>query len=546
MKNFLPWLAILLLGAAVRVPSLFAARPYMAYVDEGNFLHVSAHMVRDRRWIPASFLYPSLPTMAVAATARAYSPFYRLAHGNRSLREDVLTRSTGYYDTLQPFELLFLGRVLSCLASLGVILVTGLLARRVAGARGGLLAAFTAALVPALVARGGFAMVDPYAALAVVLCLLFTERMASSERPAREAVAAGAMAGFAFASKYPAILVSLSFALTVWLIFPLRERLRFWALGAAGAAGAALLAMPGLLVVPAKVFAAIRRQGELYANLTSPPLWPQVVKQAEWDVPLRGPELGWVFVTLSVAGLVAALWSSRTRPSAAGWVLYIVVTLALCLRQGFQPFRNLLPLVPIACVAFAILHDRIRQRLSRPVWSDAAAFLLIAALFAPVALRFAHARARLEDSRVEAIDWLSRHGFPGRTVLILEDFAFLPSELNRLKDLEVEVHPWEILQRRLRLRRVRFLVLTQMHTRQGKPLLGAEQLRTVLDRFEPRVRFGDETTTPFPGHWHGNRQTIHILERRREAPRLHPRGAPARGLRPPPRAGAAPRRSSSR
>src|SRR5215213_1603237 len=199
IKAALPWIAVLLLAAAVRAPSLTAARPYINYVDEGNYLHVSARMIRDGRWIPDDFMYPSLPITAVAAAARAYGPIYRIRHEGRSLPSDVLTGHGGYYDVLEPFEILLLGRILDFLAGLGIVLVTGLLARRVArfesNTRAGLLAAFTAALLPALVARGGIATVDPYATLFVIACLFFTDRARTSDRPGREALLAGAMAG---------------------------------------------------------------------------------------------------------------------------------------------------------------------------------------------------------------------------------------------------------------------------------------------------------------------------------------------------------------
>lgn len=519
MRRFrpvLPWLAVLLLAVAIRAPALTAARPYMSYVDEGNYLHVPARMIRDGSWIPDQFLYPSLPINLVAATARASDPLYRLEHGGRSFRDDLLTRADTYYDLLEPFELLLLGRVLSFLAGLGVVLVTGLLARRVCGPRAGLFAAFTAALLPALVARGGFAMVDPYATLFVVACLLFTERARTSDRPDRDAVLAGIMAGLAFASKYPSILVSLSFALTVWLSRPSwRDRFRLWTLGAVGAIGAALVAMPGLVVTPENVLAGIRRQAELYGMLTSPPLLPQVFEQAEWDLPFQGPELGWTFVLLAFVGLGAALWDRRTRVPALGWTLFLVLNLFLYLRQSYQPFRNLLPVVPVLCLAVAVLFARVREKVPRPVWADVSAFLLIGLLFGIPAARFARERATFEDSRTQTIDWLARHMLPGQTVLVLEDLAFLPSQLARLEGKNVEVYTWNAMRRPLLRRRVRYVVLTQMMTREDKPLIEPEWLRILDRRYERRIRFGEAPVTAVPGHWHGNRQTIHILERRR-------------------------------
>ena len=516
-KAALPWIAILLLAAAVRAPSLTAAQPYINYVDEGNYLHTSARMIRDGRWIPDEFLYPSLPITAVTVAARVYDP--RMGERVRS--------GYGYYDVLEPFEILLIARILCFLAGLGTVLVTGLLARRVAGPRAGLLAAFTAALLPALVARGGIAMVDPYATLFVASCLFFTDRTRSSGRPL-DALLAGAMAGFAFASKYPAILVSLGFALTVLLSRPgWKERFRLWTTGAAGAIGAALLAMPGILTVPERVLAGILRQSELYKELTSPPLWPQVVTQAEWDIPMRGPELGWTFLILVAAGLGAALWDRRVRSSAAGWALFVVLGLALYTRQSFTPFRNFLPLLPIGCVAVAILFERLRER--NP-WAQAAGFALVAILFGPQVTRFAQERAGFEDSRVQAIDWVARNSRPGQTVLALNDLAFLPSEIERLEGSQVEIHGWDKLQERLPGRRIRYLLITQMNSAEGKPMISPEQVGRIFELYEQRAQFGEEPTTPFPGQWHGNRQVIRVLERKA----ARPGGAGRRSSAPPP------------
>jgi dolichyl-phosphate-mannose-protein mannosyltransferase len=512
LRAALPWIAILVLAAAVRAPSLTAARPYINYVDEGNYLHVSARMLRDGRWLPDVYLYPSLPIEAVALVARAGGPLYRLTHGH-GLRRDVISKLNHYYDVLEPFELLLLGRVLSFLCGLGAVLLTGFLAQRVAGRRSGLLAAFLAALLPGLVIRGGIAMVDTYATLFVAACLLLTERVHSSQ----SAVAAGAMAGLAFASKYPAVLVALSFALTVGLNTPSwRERLRLWTLGALGAVIAALVAMPGLLLRTTDVLAGIRRQRELYGNLDSPPLWPQIVERAEWDLPFDGPELGWTFVILALAGLVVALGDRRTRASAAGWSLYSIISLALYARQGFQPFRNLLPLLPVACASVAILHARLRERLPRPILADTAAFLLIASLFGPAVLSFASDRAQLRDSRTETVDWLVRQSRPGQTVLVLDHLAFLPSELKRLPGRDVEVVSWPWMQQRLKRNRTRFLVLSQMTTRDGQPLIPYRWRQILFRRYTLRARFGEEPALPNPGVWHGNRQTIYVLERKRQ------------------------------
>jgi Dolichyl-phosphate-mannose-protein mannosyltransferase len=505
--KLLPWIAVLLLAAAVRIPSLTAARPYFSYVDEENYLHVSARMVRDGAWVPDNFLYPSLPIEAVALAARV---------GGAPLRENIVTKPGRYYDLFEPFELLLIGRILSFLAGLGAVLLTGLLARRVTGLAAGLTAGLLAALVPALAIRGGIAMVDPYAVLFVTAGLLFTERTRSSERPGREAFAAGVMTGLAFASKYPAILVCLPFALTVWLTRPSwRDRLRLWSLGAAGAIAAALVAMPGLILSTEAVLAGIRRQSELYGQLESIPLWSQAFVRAEWDIPYEGPELGWIFVALAVAGLAVALRDRRTRVPALGWTLFLAVNLVLYGRQSYQPFRNLLPLVPVACAAVGVLVAWVRERLRRPVIADLSAVLLIALLFGIPMARFARDRARFEDTRTQTIDWLIRNSRPGQSVLVLDHLAFLPSELRRLEDRKVEVLSWSELQPRIKRRQARLLVLSPIPDHDGSPLISPEWRTIVLRRYDVRNRLGEETGTVNEGQWHGNRQTVFVLERKK-------------------------------
>ncbi len=513
LRAFLPWIALLLLAAAVRAPSLTAARPYFNYVDEGNYLHVSARMVRDGTWVPDEFLYPSLPIAGVAYAARAGGEVF----GDVGKR--VVTKRHQLYDSFEPFELLLLGRVLSFLASLGTVLLTGLLARRVAGAwagGAGWIAGLLAALVPALAIRGGIAMIDSWATLFTTAALLFTERVRTGERPTVPAVLAGVMAGFAFASKYPAVLVCLPFALTVWLSRPAwRERLRLWGLGAAGAVAGAVVAMPGLIVSTGKVLAGLHKQSELYSTLTSIPLWRQVFVRAEWDLPFEGPELGWIFTALALAGLVLAVRDPRTRISGLGWTLYLVVNLALYASQSYQPFRNLLPLVPVACVLVALVFERVRERSPKPRLADAAALLLTGVLFGLPVARFALERSRFEDSRTEAVDWLLRRSARGESVLILDHLAVLPSELKRLEDRRVEVSSWVKMQPRVRQRLVHYLVLSPVVDPHGQPVIPPPWREILFRRYEIRARFGTEPGTVDRGQWHGNRQTVFILERKK-------------------------------
>jgi hypothetical protein len=513
---FLAALALLLLATAVRLPNLTAGRPYINYVDEGNLLHPVVPMLRHGRWDPGWYMYPSLPLIAVASALRIYDPFRRAAHGGRSLRDDLPPLSREY-DILSP-EILFVARMVNLLVALAVVALAGLLARRLAGPRAGWTAALLATLVPALAVRGAVAMVDPWAALFVLAALFFADRLRTASRPAADSLAAGAMAGFAFASKYPAVLIGLAPA---WLLLrsgrPWREKLRLLLFLAAGAAAGAVAAMPGLVLHPGAVWGALQRQGTLYQELASEaPLWRQALVRAEWDLPYDHPEIGAVFLLFALAGLIVSLRDRAIAPAIQGWALYATATILLFSLQSFQPFRNLLPLVAPACILAALLWARLSAKTSHPLRADAAGLLLVALLFGVPLAGYVRERLHLRDSRTEAVDWLALRLRPDDRVLVVRELQIQPGELARLPG-RIDLRPWSGVLKSLRRRPVRFLVAGEPLV-QGPGRLQPGDREALLQTFEARVRFGETPTPPDPGWWRGNRQIVYVLERRETEP----------------------------
>src|SRR5215471_5541050 len=143
---FAAWLIILLLALAVRISPIVAARPYIAYIDEGNFLHPVVRVLREGGWDPREYDYPQFPRTVVAAAVRAYSPIYKAIHGYSIRRR--YSGEPGIYDLLEPFDVLFIARLISLLASVGVIVLTGMLARQLAGWRAAAAAVLLAAVTP--------------------------------------------------------------------------------------------------------------------------------------------------------------------------------------------------------------------------------------------------------------------------------------------------------------------------------------------------------------------------------------------------------------
>src|SRR3954453_12373646 len=143
--SLLPWLAVLAIAAGVRLPALTAGLPYMSYIDEGHVLHHAAYLLAHHTWEPDTYSYPSLPFYLIAGAVLADSPVYALVHG-RPLLADLTPSPPEYYDIVGPSALIVLGRLVVLAFSLGIVAVTGLLVRRLAGPAAGLFAAWLAAL----------------------------------------------------------------------------------------------------------------------------------------------------------------------------------------------------------------------------------------------------------------------------------------------------------------------------------------------------------------------------------------------------------------
>jgi hypothetical protein len=529
-RSLLAWSAIFVAALAPRLAPLTAGSPYKAYVDEGNLLHPVAALLREGGWDPGSYMYPQLPIMAATATMRLYAPLHETLHG-RPLAAD-LSVGREVYDLLEPFELLLAGRLLSLIAGLGVVALTGVFGHLLAGYRGGLFAALLAALAPALAIRGAVATVDPYATFFTLAALLFTHRSRTSRRPGLAAAACGVMAGLAFASKYPAVLVVVAFAVTTVLErLTWGERLRRLAIAAAGVVAGAVAGMPALLTHAPEIYRSLVGQAVIYQHLRSPPLWRQALFTAEWDIFYAPPELGFVFLAGAAAGGVVGVRDRRAAtatpraaagsgeapwaPTVWGWVAFAAVMVPLFARVPFQPFRNLLPLVPPACLAITLLVTSVRERLGAGAaarWLDPGAVAAVVILFGPPLASYAWQRHQVVDSRRQAVDWLVAHADRRDTVLVLRELAFLPSELERMGARPV-VRRWDVAAPAIREGRPRFVVAGWLE-RRGAAFVDVAALPWMARTYRLRATFGERWTSWDTAYtWRGNRQRIYVFER---------------------------------
>src|SRR5262249_19146039 len=146
----------------------------------------------DVRW----YVYPTLPANTVAAVAALGAPAYRIAFG-RDLRADLSPVPPLFYEHVEPGAVLLVGRLICLVLSLLTVLQIGVLARRLAGPAAGWLAAWCAAVLPALVVRGAMATIDDFVTLFVLVAIDRADRARLGAPGNRNVAWAGVATGLA-------------------------------------------------------------------------------------------------------------------------------------------------------------------------------------------------------------------------------------------------------------------------------------------------------------------------------------------------------------
>jgi hypothetical protein len=429
---------LLCVAGIVRAAPLTAGLPYTSYVDEGHVLRPAAHMLAHRTRDPGEYQYPPLLISTIAVSGLVYDG----VHPDDMAAAARQVDGSEYYDEIEPSNLVVIGRLITFVFALGTVLVTVVLGSHLVGRFGGLVAGLVVAFMPALVQRSPVVIVDTPAAFFVMLTLLVTLKLGSSRRPLLWAALAGAAAAGAFVSKYPAGAVFLAVVVVLALQSgrPWRSRLAQGVIAAVTAAAVAVVVMPALYRRPGTVVNQIQTAAEKYEGKATP--------QSYFEQLVSVREVGVLMVGLSVVGLFFLLRSHRSRVVTLGWLAFAVVQVGSLLWTDFQPFRNVLPVVPFlgvavaaAVLAFGRRIDSVRasRELERPVAPRAIA--------RPVALTITLALCltmlvwgvlpvtrlqTIEDSRREAREWLQRTADDSDQILVAEELAFLPSELERL------------------------------------------------------------------------------------------------------------------
>jgi 4-amino-4-deoxy-L-arabinose transferase-like glycosyltransferase len=516
--EFFLWLALLILAALLRFGPVGAGLPYINYIDEGHVLHPAIELLQARSFDSTRFTYPPLTSYLTIVAAKGYSPIYRLVH-HRRLKDD-LPRSEEFhtalgdnYDLIAPPEIVVLGRLVVASLSVGTVLVAGALARSIAGARAGLVAMLFAAFSPALVSRSSIAIIDTAAAFFAMVTLYFCQRLrvaaiAKETLLWREAALAGVAAGLAFGGKYT---VGLVFVAVIATIGTLRRPLTSKA-ALSGAAGAGLVmgiffGVPAALLHPAKIIAELRSQAAFYQSIRS--------DHGFLSAALLPSEIGLPLLLAGLAGFGLMLLKRETRSVVFTWLVFVAALAFAVTWPSFHPFRNLLPVVPLLCIAAAFLFEQAVRRFDRRVTATIVAALLFTASFGWASVRYVHTRFSRVDSRVLALDWLQRHATKDTNILAVRELAILPGEWKRIPGHAVVV-PWSEAADLLQRQRFDYVVTGDWDLRflpdPDRWSAYRERWATLVAPMPEQASFGVIPAPVVPYLWRTNDERVFILK----------------------------------
>jgi hypothetical protein len=190
--------------------------------------------------------------------------------------------------------------------------------------------------------------------------------------------------------------------------------------------------------------------------------------------------------------------------------------------SNFQPFRNLLSLVPLLCIAAAVLCDRLGyyfEHRPRSVWFKSwlasTLVLLVALSLAWSSGRHLQLRTPNIDTRIRAIDWLRQHATEKETVLGIRELSILPAEWKRIAARSTIV-PWFDASDLLERQRFDYVVTGDFDLRYATDPKAWSAYRdgwkARISTLRLQADFGQVATPVVPYLWRTNDERILILK----------------------------------
>jgi len=512
------WLVLVVLASFLRFAPIGAHLPYIDYVDEGHVLHPAIGILQAKTFDSSVYTYPPLTSYLTIVAIKAYSPIYRIVHHRKITQDfpadrDFHTPLGDNYDLITPPEIIWLGRLVVACLSVGTVILAGAIARRLGGPSVGLSAMFFAALCPALVSRGSIVTLDTTATFFVTAALYFCQRMrtsgAWSEKTAwRWTAAAGIASGFAFGGKFTAGAVFVAVLVAIaFLPFPRKSRALLALIAGAGLFAGIFCSVPGAVLHPTGIAREISGISRFYQTIHS--------ETGYWKAAFSGEEIGVALMIAGLAGITWMLWYPPTRRAALGWIAFGVLLLSAIVSSNFQPFRNVLPLVPLLCIAAALLLDRIH--LASASWVAPVVVVAIGLSLGWPSAAYLRSRMSHIDARVRAIDWLQQHASKGEKVLGISELAILPAEWKKIP-ANFTVVLWSEAADLLERGQFDYVVTGEFDLRSAAD---GDRLSAYLARWKEgtaplpvQASFGAVPTPIVPYFWRTNDERILILRKK--------------------------------
>jgi 4-amino-4-deoxy-L-arabinose transferase-like glycosyltransferase len=514
-KDAMLWWMLVALAALLRLGPIASGLPYSDYVDEGHILHPAIKILKSRTFDPGFSTYPPLTSYLTVAAVKGYAPFYRLFHHHKLWKDlpadqDLRNDLGEFYDLVTPPDIIVVGRLVIACLSIGTVILAGALAKLLGGSRAGFLAMLFTALSPALVTRGSIVIIDPVATFFVVATLYFCQRLrvldASNNRAmARFAVLAGITSGLACAAKYTVGIVFAAVLVTILtLLLEKKSKAILILFASAGLFVGIFCGAPGVILHFGKIVEELRGLASFYQTIQS--------DQGYWRTALSGFEIGVPLMIAGLAGIGWMVWNVATRNTAISWITFAVLLLSAVVWSSFQPFRNLLSLVPLFCIAAALFCLWLGRFLKS--WLAVVVILLIALSLGWSSARHLQLRTQHIDTRVRTIEWLQQHATKDETVLGLRELSILPAEWKRIA-AKATVVSWFEAATLLEQQRFDYVVTGDFdHRYSGDPMAWSAYRDRWLTKISPmpvQADFGQVVTPVVPYLWRTNDERVIIL-----------------------------------
>jgi 4-amino-4-deoxy-L-arabinose transferase-like glycosyltransferase len=405
---------ILILAAMLRFVGLGSGIPFNIGVDEPEIMDRAVRMMRTGDFNPHFFDYPGLYFYAQLVVA-----VLRFLAGATAGEWTSL-------DQVESSDFYLWGRAVTALLGTLTVLLVYLAGMRW-GTRYAALAAGLMAVMPLHVRESHYVLTDVPATFFVTLALVLSLRAAERER-ALDFVYAGAAAGLAAATKYPAALSLLLPLIAAWMTLGAKPSRPVASLAAiAGAAGAFLVAAPyTLLDLPAFLNGYAHLAGYYSPKALAEPAGVTYFKHLSRS-------MAWPAFLLVLTGLILGTVRAIRGPGRVRWALAVTFPLVYFYFLSGQTLvygRYLMPLVPFVCLlaaAGAVSGVSLLRRFDIPRAARTAiiAAITVAAVLPPALQSLDFMRNLTRTSTVELAHAWMLDNIPKGASIVIETQALL-------------------------------------------------------------------------------------------------------------------------